>query len=135
MESNMYNLVPAIGEINGLRSNYSFADLAGKKGQFGPCQVLIQDRKIDPPDDRRGDIARIYLYMDQTYPGRGIISKKSRPMFEAWNRLDPVDDWECERYRRIKSTYGQDNPTMEPLCSGSATAPSHPLPHPALKDN
>ena len=31
MESDLYNLVPAIGEINGLRSNYSFAMIPGEK--------------------------------------------------------------------------------------------------------
>ena len=34
MESDMYNLVPRIGEINGLRSNYSYAMIPGEKKDF-----------------------------------------------------------------------------------------------------
>jgi len=37
--------------------------------------------------------------MDSAYPDRGIVSKKNRKMFEAWDKEDPVDDWECERTR------------------------------------
>lgn len=39
----------------------------------------------------RGDIARIYFYMDDAYPGRSIISKKNRKMFKALNKADPID--------------------------------------------
>ena len=53
----------------------------------------IEDRKAEPPLNVRGDIARTYLYMDVAYPGRGIISKKNRKLFAAWNRQDPVDRW------------------------------------------
>jgi len=30
--------------------------------------------------------------MDATYPGRGIVSEKSRKLLETWGREDPVDD-------------------------------------------
>ena len=91
MESDLYNLVPAIGEINGLRSNYSFAMIPGEKRAFGNCDMEIEGRKAEPPPSKRGNIARTYFYMDRAYPGHGIISKKNRKLFKAW---------ECERCRR-----------------------------------
>ena len=116
MESDMYNLVPAIGEINGLRSNYSYAMIPGEKRQFGKCDMEIEDRKAEPPPDKRGNIARTYFYMDWAYPGRGIISKKNRKLFQAWDKEDPVDAWECQRGRMIEGIQGNENPFVKKAC-------------------
>jgi len=116
MESDMYNLVPAIGEINGLRSNYSFAIIPGEKRKFGKCDMEIEGRKAEPPPDKRGNIARTYFYMDWAYPGHGIISKKNKKLFKAWDEEDPVDEWECERGRRIEGIQGNENPFVRKAC-------------------
>ncbi len=86
MESDLYNLIPAIGEINGLRSNYSFAMISGEKREFGTCDMEIENRKAEPRPEVRGNIARIYLYMNWAYPGHGIIYKsgKRSPHFMNW---------------------------------------------------
>jgi deoxyribonuclease-1 len=47
------------------------------------------------PENVRGNIARIYKYMEAEYPGHGIISRKNHKLFEAWNKHDKVDSWEC----------------------------------------
>ena len=110
MQADMHNLVPAIGEVNGLRSNYSFAMIPGEDRRFGPvCDMEIKNRKTEPPADVRGDIARTYFYMDNAYPGRGIISKKNRKLFEAWDKEDPIDEWERIRERRIREIQGNEN--------------------------
>jgi deoxyribonuclease I len=116
MEGDLHNLQPAIGEVNGLRSNFSMAMIDGEARQFGACDVEIADRKIEPRPAIRGDIARIYLYMEASYPGRGIVSDKNRPLFEAWDREDPVDAWECERDRRIEALQGNHNPFVREQC-------------------
>jgi deoxyribonuclease-1 len=102
IEADLYNLQPAIGEVNQWRANYSMAMIDGEARRFGPCDLEIEDRKIEPRPNIRGDIARTYFYMDVVYPGRGVISEKNRKLFEAWDREDPVDDWERERVRRIE---------------------------------
>lgn len=109
MQADMYNLVPAIGQVNALRSNYSYAMIPGEERRFGPCDMEIEDRKAEPRPEIRGDIARIYFYMDDAYPGHGIISNKNRKLFEAWAKSDPVDDWERERARRIERLQGNHN--------------------------
>lgn len=113
MQADMYNLVPAVGEINGLRSNYSHGIIPGEKREFGTCDMEIEGRKAEPPPNIRGDIARTYFYMDWAYPGHGIISKKNRKLFEAWDKQDPVDSWECERCKRIEKIQGNGNPFCE----------------------
>ena len=116
MQADMYNLYPAIGEVNGRRSNYSMAIINGEKREFGKCDVEIKSRKVEPREKIRGEIARTYMYMDSVYPGRGIISKKNRKLFGAWNKSDPVDEWECERAKRIKKIQGNRNKVVIGNC-------------------
>ncbi len=112
----MFNLFPAIGEVNGLRSNYPMTIIEGEERQFGKCDVEIKRGKVEPRDEIRGEIARTYMYMDSVYPGKGIISKKNQSMFEEWNRSDPVDEWECERARRIEKIQGNRNEIVLRSC-------------------
>ena len=116
IQADMYNLYPAIGEVNGRRSNYSMAIIKGEKREFGKCDVEIKNKKVEPREDIRGEIARTYLYMDSVYPGRGIISKKNRKLFDAWERSYPVDQWECERARKIQKLQGNKNRILINLC-------------------
>lgn len=116
MQADMHNLVPAIGEINGLRSNYSFSLIPGEERRFGSCDMEISNQKAEPPENIRGDIARIYFYMNDAYPGRGIISKKNQKLFEAWNRQDPADGWECLREKRIRELQGNENTFISSQC-------------------
>ena len=101
MESDIYNLVPAIGEIHELRLYYSYAIIPGEEREFGECDIEIEGRKVEPRPDLRGDIARTYFYMDAAYPDRGIISRKNRELLELWANEDPVSYWECRRTKRI----------------------------------
>jgi deoxyribonuclease-1 len=113
MEADLYNLQPAIGEVNQLRANFSMAMIDGEARQFGSCDLEIEDRKVEPRPDIRGDIARTYFYMDAAYPGRGVISDKNRKLFEAWDKEDPVDAWERERVSRIEQLQGNPNPFVK----------------------
>ena len=116
MQADMFNLYPAIGEVNGRRSNYSMAIIKGEKREFGKCDVEIKSRKVEPREEIRGEIARTYLYMHSVYPGRGIISKKNRKLFDAWNKSDPLDEWECERAKRIEKIQGNRNKVVIGNC-------------------
>ena len=116
MQADMFNLYPAIGEVNGRRSNYSMAIIKGEKREFGKCDIEIKNKKVEPKESIRGEIARTYLYMDSVYPGRGIISKKNRKLFDSWNQSDPVDEWECERAKRIEKIQGNVNEVVMKDC-------------------
>ena len=116
MQADMYNLYPAVGEVNGLRSNYSMAMIPGGQYRFGACKTKIEDRKIEPRPEVRGEIARTYMYMESAYPGRGIISGKNEKLFRAWDKTDPVDEWECERARRIARIQGNTNQVVDQAC-------------------
>lgn len=113
MESDLYNLVPAIGELNQARSNFSMSMIDGEKREYGKCDFEVEDRKIEPRPEIRGDVARVYFYMDWAYPGRGVISEKNRKLFEAWDKADPVDAAERERSLRIEKIQGNKNPFVK----------------------
>lgn len=121
MEADLYNLWPAIGELNGLRSNFSMAAISGTATTFGDCLAKIQDRKFEPMEHDKGIVARTYMYMEENYPGRGIISEKNRKLFEAWDREHPVSDWECKRARKIREIQGNDNTIVASRCQARAT--------------
>lgn len=116
MESDMYNLVPSIWSINALRSNYSFAMIEGENREFWTCNMEIKDRKAEPKEEIQWDIARIYMYMDITYPGRWVISSKNEKLFEIWNKNDPVSEKECTRYKKIKEIQGNENIILKEKC-------------------
>lgn len=109
MTSDLHNLVPAVGEINGDRSNYRFSMLEGEKRAYGRCdfEVDFKLRKAEPKPDVRGDIARIYFYMAKEYGLK--ISKSQFKLFKAWSNSDPVSEWERERNERIKRIQGNGN--------------------------
>jgi len=121
MEADLYNLWPEVGEINNLRSNYSMTEFGENEirpGQisFGACKAIVADRKFEPMGAAKGIVARVYLYMDQAYPGKGIISNKNEKLFELWNKMHPPTQWECQRAGRIEGIQGNPNPVLQSAC-------------------
>ena len=110
MHADLYNLKPAIGALNALRRNYRMGMIEDEVRAFGACDVEISDRRFEPRGEIRGDIARIYFYMDAAYPGRGVLSKKQRKLFLTWHRLDPVSESERRLARKIEAIQGNANP-------------------------
>jgi len=112
----MFNIYPAIGEVNGIRNNYSMAIIEGEKSKFGKCDVEIKSRKAEPREEISGVISITYLHKDSAYPVRVIISKKNRELFDAWNKSAPVDERECERAKRIEKIQGIRNEVVMKDC-------------------
>ncbi len=75
-------------------------------------EVNFKARKVEPPVNRRGDIARTYFYMRDQYGLK--ISKKQQQLFNAWAVQDPTDQWEMERNRRISELQGNANAYVVP---------------------
>ncbi len=111
--NDLHNLVPAVGEANGDRSNYRFGLIEGEPREYGACDFEVDEAhdRAEPTESIRGDIARVSFYMEATYGVR--LSEAQRKLFEAWDRQDPVDAWERERNARIKAIQGNGNPFVE----------------------
>ncbi|WP_432473354.1 endonuclease [Amphritea sp. HPY] len=113
MEGDMHNLVPAIGEVNGDRSNFKYGMLEGEARVYGKCdaEVNFKAKRFEPAPAVRGDIARTYFYMSDKY--KVSLSKQQRMLFEAWDKADPIDQWELEKSQRVADIQGNANPYVK----------------------
>lgn len=110
MEAEMVNLVPSIGEINRDRSNYRYGLIEGEKRQYGrSCDFEVDNKQrvAEPRDGVRGDIARIMFFMRDKYSIR--LSRAQTALYAAWNKQDPIDEWERTRDRKILAIQGHSN--------------------------
>jgi len=112
-EVDLHNLVPSVGEINGDRSNYQYGLVEGEPRAYGGCDFELDGdpKKAEPKEEIRGDIARIWFYMIDSY--QVPISEERLSMLREWSASDPVDSWEKERNKRIKAIQGNGNPYVE----------------------
>ena len=118
MQADMYNLFPAIGAVNAMRSNFNYAMLAGEPSTFGACEMKIADRKAEPPARARGQIARTYFYMQDSY-SRYHMSSQQEQLMKAWDKQYPVDKWECIRAKRIEKLQGNENKFVKQPCQAA----------------
>ena len=116
MQADLYNLYPAIGAVNALRQNYNFQMLPGEKPDFGSCEMKIADRKAEPPVRARGQIARTYKYMADAYGPRYKMSRQQVQLMDAWDKMYPVDQWECTRAKRVERLQGNENMFVKSPC-------------------
>ena len=118
MQADMYNLYPAIGAVNAMRSNFNYAMLPGVSSTFGSCDMKISGNKAEPPARSRGQIARTYFYMQKSYP-RYSMSSQQEQLMKAWDRQYPVDKWECSRAKRIERIQGNENEFVKEPCQNA----------------
>ena len=103
----LHNLAPTIGQVNRLRLNDRYADLPKKTSDFGKCEIEDTRGFFEPPDCRKGDVARVWFYMAERYGV--VIPPLEQIMFEKWSTMDPVSSWEVKRERRIAEISGVSN--------------------------
>ncbi|MBS7816628.1 endonuclease [Wohlfahrtiimonas chitiniclastica] len=116
MEGDMHNLQPAIGEVNGDRSNFRYSEFTKRFGQYGKCHFAVDPKKrqVQPRNEIKGVIARTYLYMEARY---GIkVAEQEKKLMNEWNRTYPVNAWECRRNEIIAKMQGNDNPFITSQC-------------------
>lgn len=117
MEGDLHNLYPAIGEINGDRSNFMYSQwTSSPEPMYGSCETVVDFKlkKVQPRKEIRGLIARVHFYMENQYAIK--LSNQDRKLFEAWDKMYPVTKEECERDRRIEKKQGNRNPFVEKAC-------------------
>ena len=76
---------------------------------YGQCDFEIggTPKVTELRDEVRGDAARIWLYMADTYEIKLIDTQ--RKLFEEWSQKDPPDKWEKLRDLRIEAAQGNRN--------------------------
>ena len=110
MESDLFNLYPSVGEVNGDRSNFQYGTVTGVAPQYGACttRVDFKDRTAEPRDDVKGLVARSTFYMYDRY---GLsMSRQQQQLLMAWDRHYPVSACEREWNSRTAKIMGHQNP-------------------------
>lgn len=116
IESDLHNLQPAIGEVNGDRNNFQYSQWNGGEQPYGQCSMKVdfKEKLAQPPERARGAIARTYFYMRDQYHLR--LSRQQTQLFSVWDKQYPVTAWECERDNRIAQVQGNHNAYVQQAC-------------------
>ncbi|WP_444996940.1 endonuclease [Aliikangiella sp. IMCC44359] len=103
--NDLINLWPTVGQINADRSNKPFVDGIKKViDNYGKCEAASGSRGFAPPNNRKGDIARIAFYMSKKY---GVTySRRQLRLFLEWDKLDPISSEEIEHHNKIYNIQG-----------------------------
>ncbi|MCK7546902.1 endonuclease [Marinobacter koreensis] len=104
--SDLHNMVPVRSRIEMQRRNIRYDDV-GNVAQPDDCGIRASAQFFEPPKRVKGDVARTVAYMVDTY---GLPWLGAPPVFKDWNRIDPPDDTELTRHRRIAEIQGNENP-------------------------
>lgn len=120
MEADLFNLVPVVWEINGLRSNFEptekFSKFTNSKFWYCDIEIYSKQKLFAPSEEIRGDIARVYMYMASAYPEHIVLSKQEKMQFDKWDKEDPITKEECEIYKIKKSIMKRDIENYENKC-------------------
>ena len=104
-------LFRGVGQVNALRSNKRYGLIDGENLKLGACDFEWTHQLTEPPLDKRGDVARIWLYFVSQYGLK--LEHGELQMYLEWSAQDQPTEWEFERNDRIKGKQGNGNPFVE----------------------
>lgn len=107
-EGDLHNLRPAVGELNLDRSSKLYGIVQKKEKKYGQCEFYTTKSRTEPPDNVKGDVARITLYMNEKY--NIGLPPEYLDLMHQWAMSDPVDAEEKEINHRIYKIQGDYNP-------------------------
>jgi deoxyribonuclease-1 len=106
----LHNIVPSVGQVNALRSNKRYGEIAGEDLKLA-CDFEWTKAVAEPPLSKRGEVARIWLYMHSQH---GLVLQDDElEMYMQWSLQDKPDAWEIERDKRIAAKQGNNNPYVQ----------------------
>lgn len=116
MEADLHNLLPSMGAVNALRSNYDPKVIQFGAMNFGSCKTKVTKGAVEPRDEIKGLFARKYLYMAAQYPKHFRMGGPTEKLMNAWDKMYPVSKKECEMDKLISRHQGWRNPFVERKC-------------------
>lgn len=109
MESDLYNLEPALGSLNAIRSDYNFGIIEGENRIYGQSIDFEIDKIkdiVEPAENIRGKISRIFIYMNKKYGVTFPNHNTTMELMKEWNNQYPMDLWEIRKREILQKTYG-----------------------------
>lgn len=94
--TDLHNLYPALAEINRDRSNRRWCE-SNLKPTYGKTGFILDLNAdcVTPPNNKKGDIARVMLYMNQQHHLN--LSDSDIRMFNRWSNTDKITSEEIQR--------------------------------------
>lgn len=112
MEADLFNLIPVVSAVAEKRTDQIFQEVKAPKYRVG--KVKMDDAFIEPPDNLKGDIARVYLYMNERY---GLdLTLDEKEAYYYWHKFDSVDQRECAIAKMIMKIQGSRNRWIQERC-------------------
>jgi len=112
MEADLFNLIPVVSLLAEQQNGRIFYDVVKVDVMLG--KVKADQQYLEPPDETKGNIARVYLYMDETYDLH--LSAKQKETYLRWHQKDAVDAKECDLGQLILKVQGGNNHWIEEGC-------------------
>lgn len=140
MYTDLFHLYPTDGKVNGLRSNYPFAEVGAATlttsngSKLGYSKTTGYSGTVfEPIDEYKGDFARTYFYMATRYEnviaswekydsnGDAVLNGTSNQVFEnwylnlllKWHSQDPVSQKEINRNNAVFQIQQNRNPFID----------------------
>ena len=136
MVSDLFNVYPTDGKVNGERSNYVYGEVASPTytsangSKLGPSSFAgYTGIAFEPVNEYKGDIARTYFYMATRYAGlceswssgAEVVYSTSNlgftpyamNLFLKWSREDPVSAKEIARNEAVYGIQNNRNPFID----------------------
>jgi endonuclease I len=127
-KSDLHNLFPSLREINSLRGSLYFDESDDSEERPAKAPLASYDADSwEPPNEIKGDIARVVFYMDTRYDGSDsaqdikiaeVPNRKEgvfgnlRTLLE-WHKADPVSAKEKKRNNEIYGVQSNRNPFVD----------------------
>lgn len=123
--TDIHHLRPSDVQVNGARGNLDFDNGGGSVKNCSECKR--DSDSFEPPDEVKGDIARMLFYMATRYENgdkvdlelNDKVNNGSNPyhgkisILLQWSEQDPVSEWERQRNEKIYQIQGNRNPFID----------------------
>lgn len=116
-KSDLHHLFPTDSQMNGVRGNHKFGDVAVPDQALKCPTVKIghasgsSEEIFEPPVAHKGNVARALFYFSVRY--HLAIDPQEEAFLRAWHRADPVDQFERDRNDAIYKIQGSRNPFID----------------------
>lgn len=109
-KSDLHHLFPTKSSINSTRSNYPFCYVTNVKWESNVSKMGRDSRGtqcFEVPDFHKGNVARAMFYFAVRYSKN--LDAAQEKVLREWNEIDPVDDAEIAREKKIENHQNNTN--------------------------
>lgn len=106
----LHNRLPTHPDVKRRLDAYTIGILPDEKNseRFYSLKLDSKRKLMEPPDEKKGEIARIILYMHDTY--HIPIEQAALAQYTAWHQTFPPSNWEKFKNFAIAQAQGNINP-------------------------